>query len=254
VEAAVVDLCKREDKLDVRARRVGRTLYAQGVVKGLVDASSEISQAKLGSIEKILRKLGRVSLSSDADFRYLVAQVRDEDVPSGLRIIQSAQDFRGAMNMRLSPTDMQDRIVFEWGKAEGDGLEEAHDISPVEFLARLCAWKVARRITQNPLLGAVLDFHKIEGRADGGAMVLEVRLVASGESGHNEGGSQWRLIGDMVRENAAHVLATYAGEGAGEVERVRLVDEREQVLWEGSPGELSARTVPAKKSKKDGDG
>jgi len=77
VEQSVIELCKKEYKLDVEAEIKGSTLGVYIPIEGLVDAELKLDQSAGEKIEDVALSIHRVTMSTDKPLKFYVLTARD---------------------------------------------------------------------------------------------------------------------------------------------------------------------------------
>jgi hypothetical protein len=231
---AVRELCLKEQKIDVRARLVGKTLYIACDLEGLVTDDLDFRRDTLETFEGLMLSGTRASLSTDATVDFLVVQAKDPRLKASITILRYIPDIKGLIYMRYSRSDFEDRMVLE-SDAESTEASTAtwHDVDVAEFMARLVASRLQRRLSGNPLVSVMLQIRSIRGRVEGGDLILTLERgdKASTDSPVNA------VLETAVQEVASDVLRKYDPQSA-EVQRVGLEDDRGTALWDRAATDL----------------
>jgi len=169
---AVKDLCRREQKLEVEAHLAGKTLYISCRVEGLIGQNLDFQKDALAKLEGVMLSGTRASLSTDATVDFLEIRVHDARLGSAITLLRYVPDIKGLIFMKYSRGDFEDRLVLETNVGSPVDPLAFHDVSMMEFLARLVASQLQQKITRNPLVSVFLQIQEIQGRVDNGLLVL----------------------------------------------------------------------------------
>ncbi len=142
VPDSIEKICKKEYKLDVKARIVGKTVGALLVVDDLMDQKRQIDKdvhEKMGKVSQVVR---RVLLSSDLEADFCEVLVRDRKHGSEIFIAQYMDDVRRANAEAIGIEESLNRVVFgqpryEEGQeaVDPEGAFILKDIQLADFLA-----------------------------------------------------------------------------------------------------------------------
>jgi hypothetical protein len=138
------------------------------------------------------------------------------------------------------------------GAGKPDDSVLFHDVTNGEFMARLTASRLQQKISYNPLVSVFLRVHRVKGTFADGALTIVLdkfqRLTSPAATGavppvdtSNE------LLRRSVVEAAGDVVEKY--DDAKSVQRLRVVEDNGQVLFDFSREELLAarKKIPRKK-------
>src|SRR3989338_10099380 len=78
VPKAIEDICKKEYKIDVTARVVGKTVWALVYIDSVVDAKGQVPKEVNEVMGKVMLVVSRVALSTDLPVDFCTVLVRDK--------------------------------------------------------------------------------------------------------------------------------------------------------------------------------
>lgn len=129
IKEAIVDLCKREYKIDVKTATAGSTIGIYIPLSNLIDFSFAISKDASDKINDVLLSVTRVVISTDAKYDFYCVIAHDIRIPEiQMIIIKSVDDVkrflltdisrgeyskRMIIDMRLSPQAQKERTIKE---------------------------------------------------------------------------------------------------------------------------------------------
>jgi hypothetical protein len=152
---------KKEFGVEGKAELVGKTLYLDVKLQGLITKNSEELTPLLKKIYNASFLITRAALSSDANIDYLVVQANDPSWKLFVRLIQRLEDVKGLLYSRISVTDYEDRAIFEKetnlnADAAGQNtVQMRNDMNIKEFIGRLIASQVNMLSLKNPFLSLI---------------------------------------------------------------------------------------------------
>ena len=229
VEKALEELCRKE-KVTVDAQLIGETLHAR-VEADLVGEDLVLDEKKGEVLDKVLSKINRIVLSTDAPLSFAVVEVVDKTTGASLILVENIQDFRGVVTIRIPRSAFQERLIVEWVAAED--RQEPHAIDLPEFLARLAASRLQRQLTQNPLVSVFLQVRGVRGRVEKGTLIF--LLERSGESPVDSlAGS---ILEEAVAEATLAAVSLYDKDGSL-VQGVRVEESQGKEILRKSVVEL----------------
>lgn len=236
---AVRELCLKEQKVDVNAHVVGRTLYMSCAVDGLVGVDLDFDKKALETLEGVMLSGTRASLSTDAKVDFLSVQVADSRLGSSITLLRYVPDIKGLLYMRYSRDDFETRLVIETDGGPNSNnvssVEEDKDVTMPDFVARLIASRLHRQLTGNPLVSVFLRVSQVRGRTDErGEIVL--MFVRPEDEALSE--SSLAVLDAAVAEVASDVFKKYDPDGQI-FHSVRLDDDKGRVLSQKSRNDLS---------------
>ncbi len=152
-------LIKKETGVDSAAYICGSTMYLDVVMDGLADDNEQTVSKAYETIQKIVSNIVRVPLSSDADIKIVVVSIFDSDYKTLLRIFENIGDIKAYSHQLISRTDYGERQLMEFEGADSAKriVENKHEISQEEFVARLIISQINMSARQNPFLGQLIN-------------------------------------------------------------------------------------------------
>lgn len=244
---AVRDLCKKEQKLDVDARLVGKTLYLSCALEGLIGLNLDFQKEALETLEGVMLSGTRASLSTDAKVDFLAMKVKDARLGSAITLLRYIPDIKGLIYMRYSRNDFENRLVIETdGAADpADSPETFTDITMSEFIARLVSSRLHRQLTGNPLVSVFLRITQVRGRvSEEGELVLVLERLEDDDLSP----SSIDVLDAAVAEVAVDVTKKYDSDGLL-VHTVRIEDSDGRLLWQKPLRALHDRVTSTEKKK-----
>ncbi len=244
---AVHDLCKKEQKLDVQARLVGKTLYLTCSLDGLIGLDLDFQKEALETLEGVMLSGTRAALSTDAKVDFLSMKVKDARLGSAITLLRYIPDIKGLIYMRYSRNDFEDRLVLETDGAEESPDDQAllHDITLPEFIARLVSSRLHRQLTGNPLVSVFLRITQVRGRVEEGVLIL--RLERAEHDALTL--STTDVLEAAVAEVAVDVTKKFDPDGLL-IQDVRVEENNGHVLWQKPLRALQDRVKTTEKKKK----
>lgn len=241
------DLCKKEQKLDVQARLVGKTLYLTCSLDGLIGLDLDFQKEALETLEGVMLSGTRAALSTDAKVDFLSMKVKDARLGSAITLLRYIPDIKGLIYMRYSRNDFEDRLVLETDGAEVSPDDQAslHDITLPEFIARLVSSRLHRQLTGNPLVSVFLRISQVRGRVEEGVLIL--RLERAEHDALTL--STTDVLEAAVAEVAVDVTKKFDPDGLL-IQDVRVEENNGHVLWQKPLRALQDRVKTTEKKKK----
>lgn len=238
------DLCKKEQKLDVDARLVGKTLYLSCALEGLIGLNLDFQKEALETLEGVMLSGTRAALSTDAKVDFLVMKVKDARLGSAITLLRYIPDIKGLIYMRYSRSDFEDRLVIETDGAEdpAQSPEPLTDITMPEFIARLVSSRLHRQLTGNPLVSVFLRITQVRGRFEEGILILALERPEDDELTS----SSLDVLEAAVAEVAVDVTKKFDPDGLL-VQNVRIEDKGGELLWEKPLSVLQERVKSTEK-------
>ncbi len=139
VPQSVETICRNENKLDVTARVVGRTLGALFYVDDILDDKGQIPKEIHEKMGKIMQAVSRVSLSTDMPLDFCVVVIRDRKHLNELIVTRSVDDTKRANSDALGVEESINRTLFGQGKYQvndaGEKLFVLKEVTLEDFLA-----------------------------------------------------------------------------------------------------------------------
>ncbi|MDR0617945.1 MAG: hypothetical protein LBG23_04230 [Endomicrobium sp.] len=176
-------LIKKECGLDSKAFVVGKTLYLDIIIDGLISNDTKVFAQTMRTIQTANLAVVRVVLSSDSNIQYVVATAFDQNKVLAFRVVQNIEDIKSYFYMRISRSDYESRSLIE---LVGSSLapimiNDKHDITKDEFVGRLIASQINMMARTNPFyraLIAAMQMHYI-GIRDNELYLLVLGIVDS---------------------------------------------------------------------------
>jgi hypothetical protein len=157
------ELVKKECGAECETVITGRTLYLDMPLEGLTSKDQKIVNEAVKKMQTAVMAITRVTLSSDADIKYMVVNAFSSDKGVAFRIFQNIDDVKGYLYMRISRGDYESRSLFEIEGPETAAavLEDKHDISDSEYVGRMIASQINMAARSNPFLGALISMMQL---------------------------------------------------------------------------------------------
>ncbi|MBL8024124.1 MAG: hypothetical protein JNK54_07585 [Elusimicrobia bacterium] len=233
---AVRALCLKEQKVEVEARLVGKTLALSCDLEGLIGLDLDFKKEALETLEGVMLSGTRASLSTDATVDFLFMRVRDSRLGSSITLLRYIPDIKGLIYMRYSRADFEDRLVIETDGEEDPETADAlwHDITMPEFMARLISSRLHRQLTGNPLVSVFLRISRVRGRVEGGVLVLQLERAETEPLTDMTS----EILESVVAEVTLATAKKYDPTGAL-LHTVRVEEKTGSLLWEKSLTNLS---------------
>ena len=112
VPKSIEDICKKEYKIDVTARVVGKTVGALVTIDSVMDAKGQVSKEVNEVMGKVMLVVSRVALSTDLPIDFCTVLIRDKVHASELVIIRSLDDTKRANADALGVEESINRTLF----------------------------------------------------------------------------------------------------------------------------------------------
>jgi len=140
VPKAIEDIGKKEYKLDIVARVVGKTVGALLYVDKLIDDKGQIPKEVHEAMGKVMQVVQRVSLSTDLPIDYCTTVIRDKNQPNELVITRALDDTKRANADMIGIEESINRTLFGQSKYEPPAAGKdsgfvLKDVRKEEFLA-----------------------------------------------------------------------------------------------------------------------
>ncbi|HRY29128.1 MAG TPA: hypothetical protein P5079_03730 [Elusimicrobiota bacterium] len=235
--ASVQRLCQKEYGFKAEARLVGKTLYVVTALDGLVGRDLGLQRETMEKLEGAVLSSTRVALSTNADLNYLVVKARDSRLGVTVTILRYLPDVKSLLYMRISRSDFMDRQVQETENAlEPESPESWHDVTMMEFQARLVASRLQRLFSENPLIAVFLQVRRVEGVFVDGTLSLRL------DKFENEPGTNFlveEILRTAVEDTVRDVVKKYNLRGI--LKHVRVSDDADRRLLDLEVEELMSR-------------
>jgi hypothetical protein len=137
-------LVKEECNQDSKAYLVGKTLYLDIELDGIVSADDKTVLQAIRKMNLAGFAAGRIVLSSDSDIKYIIVTIYNSRKNVAFRVAYNINDIKSHFCMRISRSDFDSRKLLE---IEGlltaaNMIEDRHDISDQEYIGRLVASQI----------------------------------------------------------------------------------------------------------------
>lgn len=111
---SIVDVCKREYKLDVKADISGKTIAIYLPLQNLIDFTFSITKEAGEKINDVILSVSRVALSSDADLDFYCVIAHDIRMPEiQIIIIKSVDDVKRFLLNDISRGEYSKRMLID---------------------------------------------------------------------------------------------------------------------------------------------
>ena len=118
VPKSIEDICKKEYKIDVTARVVGKTVGALVYIDSVMDTKGQVSKEVNEVMGKVMLVVSRVALSTDLPIDFCTVLIRDKVHTNELVIIRSLDDTKRANADALGIEESINRTLL--GQAKYD--------------------------------------------------------------------------------------------------------------------------------------
>ncbi len=154
-----VRLIKTETGVDCDVTASGTTLYVDAMLDDLASQDGKKVADVYKTVQKIVSTAVRIPLSSDADIRIVVVCVFDSERTVMLRLFENMDDIKKYSHQLISRTDYEERQLMEISGHSKISkiLEDKHEISLDEFVARLSVSQISLSAKNNPLLTSLIS-------------------------------------------------------------------------------------------------
>jgi hypothetical protein len=144
LEQDIVKVVKENLNRDVSVYQRGTTLYVDFCLENFSFDKDKFKENFL-IIQDVYSAIGKAPLNTDAKINYVVISAFDPQHQFLLRIYENVEDFRKYYWHFISREDFYERQLMETYQTNGktNVLEDKHDITKEEFLARLIAAPVS---------------------------------------------------------------------------------------------------------------
>jgi len=114
VDKSIINLCKREYKVDVEIKVVGKTIGVYIPIEDLIGINLAINPDKIGKVDDVIMSISRVALSTDAKFNFYVLVAQDPIVPDiELIIIRNVTDVKRFLVTDISQSEYLNRMIIQ---------------------------------------------------------------------------------------------------------------------------------------------
>jgi hypothetical protein len=169
------EIVKKDTGTDSEALVYGKTLYLDMLLNDLTSNDTAKVNAAISKMQSAILAITRVVLSSDSKIKYMVVSTFDKDKQVLFRITQNIEDIKAYLYMKISRGDYETRNLLE---IEGPGyaakeIDDKHDISDEEYVARMIVAQINMQARTNPFLGALVQLLQLRFlRIDGENIIL----------------------------------------------------------------------------------
>lgn len=152
------NLIKKEVGINSKAYIYGSTMYLDIVIDDLASEDNETLTKAYKTIQKVVSNVVRVPLSSNANIKIVVVSAFDSDYRALSRIFENIDDIKAFSYQMISRTDYEERqlVEFEGMLSAKRIIEDKHEISPQEFVARLVVSQINMSARVNPFLNTLI--------------------------------------------------------------------------------------------------
>ncbi len=114
LEQSVVDVCKKEYNIDIKAQVVGRTLAVYIPLPRLINLAFGIDDETMDKIQNVVLTASRVVLSTDAGIQFYCVIAQDIRMPElQLVIINYVEDLKRRLLMDVSRGEYMKRTIWD---------------------------------------------------------------------------------------------------------------------------------------------
>ena len=114
VKESIVDICKKEYKVDVKVYTIGKTVAIYLPLENLLDFTFSITKEASEHINDVLLSVSRVTLSTDADYDFYCIIAHDIRIPEiQIVIIKSVEDVKRFMLNDISRGEYSKRMLID---------------------------------------------------------------------------------------------------------------------------------------------
>ena len=111
---SIIDLCKREYKLDVKVETIGKTIAIYLPLPDLIDFNFSVTKSAGEKINDVILSVSRVALSSNAKFDFYCIIAHDIRMPEiQIVIIKSVDDVKRFLLNDISRSDYSKRMLID---------------------------------------------------------------------------------------------------------------------------------------------
>lgn len=111
---SVIDLCKKEYKIDVKVETVGKTIAIYLPLQDLLDFNFAITKKASEEINDVILSVSRVSISTDAGYEFYCIIAHDVKIPEiQIVIIKSVNDVKRFMLNDVSRGEYSKRMIVD---------------------------------------------------------------------------------------------------------------------------------------------
>lgn len=111
---SIIDLCKREYKLDVKVETIGKTIAIYLPLSDLIDFNFSVTKSAGEKINDVILSVSRVALSSNAEYDFYCIIAHDVRMPEiQIIIIKSVDDVKRFLLNDISRSDYSKRMLID---------------------------------------------------------------------------------------------------------------------------------------------
>lgn len=111
---SIMNVCKKEYNLDVKAETVGKTIAIYVPLNDLIDFTFAITSSASEKINDVILSVSRVALSSDADYGFYCVIAHDVRIPEiQIVIIKSVDDVKRFLLNDISRGEYSKRMLVD---------------------------------------------------------------------------------------------------------------------------------------------
>ena len=164
LEKDAVDLIKKETQIDTKAYKYGSTLYLDVCFDDLVTNEQQKITKVYETLQKIVSNIVRVPLSSDAKIDYVVINAFDPNYQTLLRLVENIDDIKLYSHQLISREDYSERQLMEFEGPQNvkEIVDDKHDVSKEEYVARLIVSQLNLSSKNNPLVSKLIQFLELK--------------------------------------------------------------------------------------------
>jgi hypothetical protein len=195
-------------------------------LEGLTSNDQKQVNDAVQKMQTAIMAITRVTLSTDADIKYMVVNAYSPDKSVLFRILQNIDDIKSYLYMRISRGDYQSRSLFEIeGHETAEAvIEDRRDITEGEFVGRMIVGQINMAARANPFLGALISMLQLRYYdVKDGVLYLTVSGTAD-EKGI-----------DFIRNMIADGTKEYSKKYAFNFKNVKITDQNGDIVFDIEP-------------------
>jgi len=207
---SVHKLFRKELKVEVQTKLVGKTLYVSFEIENLVSKNFDLPKEVIEKLEDAMISISRISLSTDAEIDFTVIQAEDPKWGVQTNIIRRMKDLRGLMYWGISKQDFDERLVLETEKIVKSDTYQWHDITLPEYMARIVASRISLGSRANPFLSVLLGIEKMSAQIQPESKELIFTVEGASDIPFSSTSSvSMELLRDTIQEQMSQVEKKY---------------------------------------------
>lgn len=207
VPSSIEDICRKEYKLEVVSRTVGKTAAAVYYVDNILDDKGQIPKEIHERMGQIMQVVTRVSLSTDLEVDFCEVVIRDRANLNELVITRSLDDTKRANSDAIGVEESINRTLFGQGKyelsPEGEKAFVLKEVKLGDFLAEQIAQRIRFSIARGTKEPAANDEDTVQQ-----SLVLVDGTFNRGDAGNKFRFSVLSLKSEGPQESVRQVLRT----------------------------------------------